>query len=230
MVQECGIDLDKEDKSDNNYVKYLKVKGNKDKRSSKPNIPVKKGSGFHRKHIYWGLFITVVSFTLSTTILFLSSSIFKVISYQMAALVVLAIILLGILFDIIGIAVTAADETPFHCMASKKIKGARQSIMLLRNASKVSSFCNDVIGDICGVVSGAAGTAIVYSVFADNHQVSLIEVLVGALIAALTVGGKGFTKNIGINNANYIVYKAGQFLALFSTGKQASKHKPQKKS
>ncbi|NLM75395.1 MAG: Mg2+ and Co2+ transporter CorB [Clostridiaceae bacterium] len=214
--------MDKEDKSDK---RLLKSAAKKNRQASKSKIPVKKNSGFHKKHIYWGLFITVVSFTLSIAILFLSSSIFKVISYQMSTLVVLAIILLGILFDIIGIAVTAADETPFHCMASKKIKGAKQSIMLLRNASKVSSFCNDVIGDICGVVSGAAGTAIVYSVFAGNHQVSLIEVLVGALIAALTVGGKGFTKNIGINNANYIVYKAGKFLAMFDRGKQPSRRK-----
>ncbi|NMA67475.1 MAG: Mg2+ and Co2+ transporter CorB [Clostridiaceae bacterium] len=206
--------MDKE-KSDNKYLKFL---GSRNK-PSKSNIPVKKGSGFNKKHVFWGLFITVVSFTLSIAILFLSTSIFKVISYQLAALVVLAIIVIGILFDIVGIAVTAADETPFHSMASKKIKGAKQSIMLLRNASKVSSFCNDVIGDICGVVSGAAGTAIVYSVFAGNHHISLLEVLAGALIAALTVGGKGFTKNIGINNANYIVYKVGRFIALFSANK-----------
>ncbi len=207
------------DKSDKKYFKLL----DKYKKLSKETVPVKKGSGIEKKHILWGFFITIVSFTLSIFILFLSTSVFQVISPQWAALVVLGIILIGIMFDIIGIAVTAADETPFHSMASKKKKGARQSIMLLRNASKVSSFCNDVVGDICGVVSGAAGTAIVYRVFSDHANVSLIEVLVGAFIAAVTVGGKGFTKNIGMNNANYIVYKAGRFMAFFSSSKTGNK-------
>ena len=207
------------DKSDNKYFKLLKKK----KKLSKEAVPVKKGSGIEKKHILWGLFITFVSFTLSICILFLSTSIFQVISPQWAALVVLGIILVGIFFDIVGIAVTAADETPFHSMAAKKKKGARQSIMLLRNASKVSSFCNDVVGDICGVVSGAAGTAIVYRVFTNHANVSLLEVLVGAFIAAVTVGGKGFTKNIGMNNANYIVYKAGRFMAFFIPDKKGKK-------
>ena len=125
-------------------------------------------------------------------------------------------------------AVTAADETPFHSMASKRLKGARQSINLLRNAPRVSSFCNDVVGDICSVVSGAAGTAIVYRLFADSARISLFEVALGALIAAITVGGKAFAKNIGINNANYIVYKVGRILSIFTTSKKVSKNKSKK--
>ena len=195
--------------------KFLKL-SDKYKKQQKNNTPVRKGSGIEKKHIFWGLFITAVSFTLSILILFASTSIFKSISPPLAFLVVLSIILIGVIFDIIGMAVTAADETPFHSMASKKMKGARQSINLLRNAPRVSSFCNDVVGDICSVVSGAAGTAIVYKLFADSANISLFEVVLGALIAALTVGGKAFAKNIGINNANYIVYKVGRIVAVFS--------------
>ena len=113
-------------------------------------------------------------------------------------------------------------------MASKRLKGARQSINLLRNAPRVSSFCNDVVGDICSVVSGAAGTAIVYRLFADSARISLFEVALGALIAAITVGGKAFAKNIGINNANYIVYKVGRILSIFTTSKKVSKNKSKK--
>lgn len=219
------MDKDNKDKSERRYFKLL----DKYRSLTKENIPVKRNSGIEKKNIIWGFFITFVSFSLSILILFASTSIFKVISAPIAALVVLGIILIGILFDIVGIAVTAADETPFHSMASKKIKGARQSIMLLRNASRVSSFCNDVVGDICGVVSGAAGTAIVYRVFADSANVSLIEVLVGAFIAAVTVGGKGFTKNIGMNNADYIVYIAGRILSVIPAGnKKKSKGKKDK--
>lgn len=213
-----------QDKSEKKFIKLF----DKYKELSGESIPVKKGSGIEKKHILWGLFITVISFTLSILILFASTSIFKSISPPFAFLVVLGIILIGVIFDVIGMAVTAADETPFHSMASKKLKGARQSINLLRNAPRVSSFCNDVVGDICSVVSGAAGTAIVYKLFADSANISLFEVLLGALIAALTVGGKGFAKNIGINNANYIVYKVGRIVAIFS--RQATSNRKPKKS
>ncbi len=45
-------------------------------------------------------------------------------------------------------------------MAAKKVPGAAECIMLLRHADRVASICNDVIGDICGVVSGAAAATI----------------------------------------------------------------------
>ncbi|NLB79385.1 MAG: Mg2+ and Co2+ transporter CorB [Clostridiaceae bacterium] len=213
-----------QEKSGKKYIKLI----DRNKELSSESIPIKKGSGIEKKHIVWGLFITVISFTMSILILFASTSIFKSISPPFAFFVVLGIILIGVIFDVIGMAVTAADETPFHSMASKRLKGARQSINLLRNAPRVSSFCNDVVGDICSVVSGAAGTAIVYRLFADSARISLFEVALGALIAAITVGGKAFAKNIGINNANYIVYKVGRILSIFTTSKKVSKNKSKK--
>ena len=45
----------------------------------------------------------------------------------------------------------------YHAMSSKKIKGAKKAVSFKKNADKVSSFCNDVIGDICGIISGSAG-------------------------------------------------------------------------
>lgn len=210
-----------QEKSERKYVRLL----DRYRELSGESIPVKKGSGIEKKHVFWGLLITIVSFTLSILILFASSSIFKAIPPYTAFLVVLVIILIGVAFDAVGTAVTAADEIPFHSMASKKLRGARQSIMLLRNSAKVSSFCNDVVGDICSVVSGAAGTAIVYRLFAGYSDVSVIESICGALIAALTVGGKAFAKNLGISNANYIVFKVGRMLSLFSYGKRKNNKK-----
>ena len=210
-----------QEKSEKKYMKLL----DRYRELSNESIPVKRGSGIEKKHIYWGLFITATSFSMSILILFASTSIFKSIQPTFAFLVVLGIILIGITFDVIGMAVTAADEIPFHSMASKKLKGARQSINLLRNAPKVSSFCNDVVGDICSVVSGAAGTAIVYKLFSESENISIFEVGLGALIAALTVGGKAFAKNIGINNANYIVFKVGRILSIFSSNKKSRKDK-----
>lgn len=198
--------------SEQKYMKQL----DKYKEAQRVAVPVKKGTGIEKRHIVWGLFISLISFILSILILFLSTNLFKTIQAEFAFVVVLIIITIGVVFDMIGVAVTAADEIPFHSMASKKMKGARQSLMLLKNAPRVSSFCNDVIGDICSVVSGAAGTAIVYRLFTNHGHISVIEAVAGAVIAALTVGGKAFAKNLGISNSNYIIYKAGRFLANFT--------------
>ena len=62
-----------------------------------------------------------------------------------AFFILLVIIFVGIIFDVVGMAVACADETPFHAMASRKIPGAQEAISLLRNAERVSSICNDVV-------------------------------------------------------------------------------------
>ncbi len=111
---------------------------------------------------------------------------------------------------------TAADPKPFHAMASHKEKGAKQSLMLLRNAGRVSSVCNDVVGDICGIVSGATGAVIVTQLQrALNLRTVLISVAVTALVSGLTIGGKALGKTVAIKKSTQVVYWAGRFLSLF---------------
>jgi len=191
-------------------------KNSRCKVTEKKRLPVKKVKGGPRKdQTIWAVTVTIVSFVLSMSILFISTGLFEKISIFWSFLVVFVIIFIGIIFDVVGVAVTAADESPFHAMASKKYKGAKHAIRLIRNADKVSSICNDVVGDICGVVSGTAGAAIVYRIFSGNARSAWIEAAVGGLIAALTVGGKAFAKRFGMNNSNFIVYRVGSFLSLF---------------
>lgn len=186
--------------------------------TEKRRLPVKKAKARPDKNqSLWAVTVTVVSFLLSMAILFVSSELFEKISVFWSFLVVIVIIFVGIVFDVIGIAVTSADEKPFHAMASKKYKGARQAIRLIRNADKVSSICNDVIGDICGVVSGTAGAAIVFRIFSGKAETGWIEAAIGGIIAAVTVGGKAFAKKFGISNSNYITYLVGYFLSFFMT-------------
>lgn len=134
-----------------------------------------------------------------------------------AALLMLALFIgLGIVFDIIGVAVTAADPKPFHAMAAHKEKGARESLTLLRNAGRVSSVCNDVVGDICGIVSGATGAVIVAQLQrALSLRTVLISVGVTALVSGLTIGGKALGKTMAIRKSTQVVYWSGRFLRLF---------------
>jgi Putative Mg2+ and Co2+ transporter CorB len=169
----------------------------------------------------WVITVIIVSFIISASLSVVSSKILERLHSGFAFFVVLFIILIGIIFDIIGIAVTAAEEAPFHAMASRKYYGAKQSIKLIRNANKVSSICNDVIGDISGVISGTASALIVLNITADKSAfvASIATVVVTGLVAAITIGGKAVGKTIAIENSNYIVYKVGVITAFFSFDK-----------
>ena len=111
--------------------------------------------------IRWVVTIFLVTIVVSGVISLISDEVMENSGMAVAFLILLIIVMVGIIFDIIGVAVTSADEKPFHSMAARKVPGAKESIKLLRNAERVSSICNDVVGDICGIVSGSTATVIV---------------------------------------------------------------------
>lgn len=148
------------------------------------------------------------------TIAMLFSYIFEVlltdVSLIIAFLMLSSIILIGIIFDGIGNAVVSVDEVSFHSMASAKVKGAQESIMLVRNAPMVANVMNDVIGDIAGIISGSTATAIVLAIEEGFGIKSvLLSIAMSGFVAALTVGGKAIGKSIAIERARYIVYYVG---------------------
>lgn len=138
-----------------------------------------------------------------------------VVPFWISTGVLLFVVLLGIIFDIVGTAVTAAQEAPFHAMASDRVTGARTAIALVRNADRVASFCNDVIGDICGTVSGAIGSALVIDLVLHYEAYrfeDLISIVMVGLVAAMTVGGKAWGKAFAIQEANFIILQVGRAL------------------
>jgi len=169
------------------------------------------------KTIRWVVTIFFVTILVSGTISFISDLIMEGSTMVVAFLILLIIVLIGILFDIIGMAVATADEKPFHSMAARKVRGAQDSIRLLRNAERVSSICNDVVGDICGVVSGSASATIAAQVL-HNFEFTfpqLVTLLMSALVAGLTVGGKAIGKTFAIHSCTKIVYTVGRVIWAF---------------
>lgn len=152
----------------------------------------------------------------------LSSGIMEMVNVWIAVLILLLIIFCGIVFDVIGMAVTTADEAPFHSMAAKNIKNAGLAINLIKSKDKVSNFCNDVIGDICGIVSGSASAAVVAYILKALPSVGnfLLTLLITATVAALTVGGKAMGKSIAIKHSNSIVYFAARVISVFNFKKR----------
>ena len=175
------------------------------------------------KTIRWVVTIFIITIFVSGTISFASDLIMANSSMLVAFIILLSIVFIGIIFDVIGVAVTSADERPFHSMASRKVAGAQESIRLLRNAERVSSICNDVVGDICGVVSGSASATIAAQVlqnFEWSYE-SLIPLVMSALVAELTVGGKAVGKTFAMNSCTKIVHGVGKVVWVF-------RHFPQK--
>lgn len=170
-------------------------------RSKKKQKKTKKHS-----NVRWIVTIFIVAVLISSAISFLSSSVMEDAGIVEAFVVLLIIVLIGILFDIVGVAVMSAGEKPFHSMAAKKVPGAAEALMLLRNAEKVSSFCNDVVGDICGVVSGSASAVIAVKALTNLGSDAVGQLLMSALVAGITIAGKALGKNIAMSKPTQIVH------------------------
>ena len=166
-----------------------------------------------KKNSHWPLKVFLMSVALSAVLSFFSSTALAGAGTVIAILVLTAFIGLGILFDMIGVAVTAADPRPFHSMAAHKEKGGREAVRLLSKANEVSSFCNDVVGDICGIVSGSTAAVIVTQLQHGLNTTSvLISIGVTALISGATIGGKALGKKVAINDSTNVVYRVTRLM------------------
>lgn len=161
----------------------------------------------------WIILITLGTLLLSFFFSFISDFATRNLSIYAALATLILIIFIGVIFDIVGVATTVADIKIFNSMAANRITTANYAIKIVRNASKVSNFCSDVIGDIAGILSGAAGTIIVISLVTryNINKAAILTILMSSIIAALTVGGKAWGKEIALNNSDEIVLLTAKF-------------------
>jgi hypothetical protein len=138
----------------------------------------------------------------------------EITSLEISFLVLLGVIVIGVAFDIIGVAVTAAQEAPLHARAAHRVFGARRAADLVRNAHQVASFCNDIVGDVSGTVSGAIGMVIVFQIYYNATPLRLIlsTTVMSAAIAGLIVGGKAYGKVFAIRKSTEIIFQVGRIL------------------
>ena len=166
--------------------------------------------------IKWLITVFITTFILSLFFNYISTGAISNLDIIPAIIVLVVVILLGILFDIIGVAVTVADEKEFHAMASKKVKGSKCAIKLIRNSAKVASICADVIGDIAGVLSGAISAIIALKISSSYNLEFNIQFLLSAIVASLTVGGKAIGKGIAQKHTTKIVAAVSKILSIFN--------------
>lgn len=191
----------------------MKVRTEREPKQKKQNVGAK-GSG---SRIRWLVTIFLMALAISGLFSLMSQKLLSEASLFGAFVVLLTIIAIGIFFDLLGVAVTAAEEKPFHSMASRKVPGGTEAIWLIRNAGKVSSICCDVVGDICGIISGTAAAVVALEAWIRVQSLSqrLVQLLLSALVAALTILGKAFCKQIALDNSTAIVHGAAKAIYSF---------------
>ena len=125
--------------------------------------------------------------------------------------ILVLVIFIGIIFDMIGVSVLTSKEEGFHALASKKKYGAKEAISLIRNSAKISSICNDVIGDICGILSGSLGATLAIIISKSYKiNIAIVSIILGAVVSMLTVGGKAIGKTIAVKKCDKIVLIVGK--------------------
>lgn len=171
-----------------------------------------------KKFNSWPYVILVLAITLSFSFGLLSEITLSNTAIFVAIIVILIFIAISILFDVIGLAVASCSIDPFTAMASRKIKGAKQALILVKNADKISSLCADVVGDVCGILAGAGGASIVTKIAmnATGFTPILISSLVSAIIAGLTIFGKAIFKRYAINHCTQITLRLAKFINIFT--------------
>ena len=148
------------------------------------------------ENIKWFIEVFIITFILSLFFSYISTTAINDIPMIPAIIILLAVILFGIIFDIVGL-------------------GAKTAVKLIRNSSIVANICADVIGDICGVLSGAI-SAIIAMKITESYNVSFpIQFLISALVAALTVGGKALGKGFAKQKSGGIVWVVSRIIKPF---------------
>jgi len=168
----------------------------------------------------WIYTVFILAFVLSIIFGGISSILADKLNTIFLFIIILLVISIGIIFDMIGVAVLTCKEANLHAKASKKIKGSKEAINLIKNATRVSSVCNDVIGDICGIVSGTLGAVLTIEIASRlNVNNTFTSVMITAIISALTVGFKAVFKSVATKNADKIVLTAGKIISIFNLKK-----------
>lgn len=210
-----NIDVDNEqittDEGDSSSDFPLQPGEPKKKEKKEGKKPRKKLS----KAAIWTIKITIITLCLAIVVSFITEITTSVSNVVVSILILCLLIVVAIVFDAIGVAATSCDIAPLLSMASRKVKGANIAVKLVKNASKVANICNDVVGDIAGIISGTCAAAIIIKFAMDNPHMWLYSIVLSSAVSALTVGGKAFFKNIAIKNAKEMILFAARVVGVF---------------
>ena len=174
-----------------------------------------------KKRNLWPVKALAISLLLAFAVNALSSYTLSDTQLWVAVVVTVLILVLGVVFDMIGTAATSCDVGPFLAMASRKVKGGKTAVKLAKKRDVVSSVCCDIVGDICGIVSGVcAATIAANRIFGAEAIGSTgnfwVSVAIYAVISMATITLKAVGKGLAVKKANSIIYGVAKVLSIFS--------------
>lgn len=168
----------------------------------------------------WILKVLLFTFIITILVSGLSNYIANNTNIIILIIITVLITIIGIIFDMIGTSVLTAKESNFHSMASYKVKGSKLGIKLIKNRSNIASFCNDVVGDICGIISGSMGAMI--AIYISNKiklDVTISGIIIASLLSTITIGGKALGKKYAIKQSDKIILIISNILSKFKKEK-----------
>lgn len=204
--------------SENEHSENHESRGKENKKDKRKSVFV--------QYWKWPLLVLLMATTLSFSFCILSEMTMSSANIIIAIAVIVAFILIAIVADIIGVAVTVAKIGPFRAMASRKVRGSKEAIKLIQNAEKVASVAADIIGDICAILSGSAGAALATAFIGQNDGNFIAVVIasaVSAVIAGLTIFGKAMGKKYAIKKSENIILIIGKIASIFHRGNKKQK-------
>ena len=192
-------------------------KSGEQKEEKKQDEPPRKRNRRKRPYL-WLLCLTFLAAVIAFGI-GIASDAFISNSVVVCVVIILVLILIAFLGDIVAMAMVTADLDHFNAMASRKVRGAKMCVRLVKKGDRVASIFSDVLGDVTAIVSGSVGASLAF-VLLEGSSVSSIEktlivASVGAAISGVAVLAKAIAKIIGIKNSTKVVFVVGRFLSIF---------------
>ena len=103
----------------------------KSERKFKGLAKTKKAKNDRKK---WLALVAIGTFLSTFVIDYISDTVLSNANLIVSIVILFLIVAVGIFMDMIGIAVTAVKIEPFNAMASRKIKGAKTAVKIVKNA------------------------------------------------------------------------------------------------
>ena len=163
----------------------------------------------------WAFKVLLLSVSLSIIFSLLSQSIMPTLPSFLSIFVIIFFIFVSVVFDVIAVAFTTIKKEDLE--EYKKQKGYETAKKLCDHSDKISSFGGDVIGDICGILSGAGGVSLVFNMQIQDENLNLlVTCLISSLIAGLTIFCKAIMKSYAMQNCAKIALKTAVYLESYS--------------
>lgn len=144
-----------------------------------------------------------------------------------AVLFLVGVIAIAIIADIVAIAATAAKDVPFNAMASDRVPGAQEALVIVRNAGRVNSIFGDIVGDIAGTISGVVATPLIFllsDMYPGIPSVLLSAIVIG-VIAFFTIGGKAAEKDFAVRKSTTVILWVGKIIYVLKRVKNLGRAK-----